>query len=261
MESYLEDLSTSISEAVSKSVEDASKIGILFSGGLDSSLIALLTKKKAENADITLFTVGTHDSHDLSIVEQASKLLGLNSKSIEVHSQDIIPAIPKLAGIIGIHHSVKISFELPLYLALSNIDEELVLSGQGADELFGGYARYLKMEREELHGALKRDVENLIDTDIKMDYRIALHFKKTLKTPYLDENVVRIAEQIPLEYKVKKGQRKIALQEVALQLGLPKELANRQKKAAQYSSGIFKELRREAKKKDLSVNEFIEHLL
>lgn len=261
MENYLWDVKASISDAVSNCVEGASRTGVLFSGGLDSSLIALLAKKQSKNGQITLYTVGTADSHDLLNAEQATKLLGMNWKKIEVHAEEIILAIPKLAEIIDTHHPVKLTFELPLYLSLANIEDELILSGQGADELFGGYARYLNMEEEELRKAIEKDVKELLGNDIKMDYRIAVYFDKVLKTPFLDENVLKAAMQVPIEYKVDKNQRKIILKEAALQLGLPAEIVNQQKKAVQYSSGILKELRKIAKKKGMGVNELLEHLL
>ncbi len=261
MENYLPGVKASISNAVAKGVEGASEVAILFSGGLDSSLIALLANYHAENAEITLYTVGTADSHDFSNIEQASKLLGLNSRRIEICIEDITGAVPKLFEITDCLHPVAISFELPLYFALERIDEKLVLSGQGADELFGGYARYLRMEGEVLKNVMKKDIDTLITNGIEMEYKIAKHFGKLLKTPYLDEEVVRTAMQIPIEYKVNEGQRKIVLREVALRLGLPAKLANKQKKASQYSSGILKELRKMAKNKGMGVNELIEHLL
>lgn len=261
MQDYLAELKSNISMAVSKSIADTSEVGILFSAGLDSSLMAFLAKKHGKDTKITLYTVGTTDSHDLSNIKQASKLLGMDSKKIEIHAEDIIQAIPKVAGIIDSHHPVEISYELPLYLGLANIDEKLVLSGQGADELFGGYARYLKMEREELNKAIEKNVRELMKSGINMDLRIAKHFQKVLKTPYLEEKVVKTAMQVPSQYKVKEGKRKIILREAAMQLGLPPELVGKEKKAAQYSSGILKELRRMAKKKGIKVNEFIQHLL
>ncbi len=261
MEKYLSEVKSSIYHAVSKDVEGASEIGILFSGGLDSSFIAFLAKKSAENANITLYTVGTKDSQDLSNAEHGSKLLGLNLKKIVIDIGDIIEAIPQVVKIIKSKHPVKLTFELPLYLCLANIHEKLILSGQGADELFGGYARYLKMDRNELTVALDKDVDTLITKDIKMDYRIAEHFGKTLKTPYLDDKVVRTASQIPAEFKVNGRQRKIILKQAALELGLPAELVNKEKKAVQYSSGIIRELRRMAKRKGMGVNELIDRLL
>jgi len=261
MDNYLTELKVLLYNAVLKSIEGENRIGIMFSGGLDSSLIAFLTKDCAVNAKITLYTVGTFGSHDLSYAELASKILGMNLKKIEIFPEDIMAAIPKLVNIIRTTHPVKISFELPLYLCLERVDERVMLSGQGADELFGGYARYLTMDEEKLRVALRRDFESLISQDINMDYRIADYFNKTLRMPYLDEDVIKVATQIPIEYKVNKGRRKIILSKVALELKLPNELINKDKKAAQYSSGIIRELRRLAKKKKMSVHEIIEHLL
>ncbi|UCE37029.1 MAG: hypothetical protein JSW00_16290 [Thermoplasmata archaeon] len=261
MEDHINQLKDKISKAVSESIQGKDGVGILFSGGLDSSLVAFIAKKGAQEAEITLYTVGTFDSYDFLYAEDASKLLGMNLSRIEIANQEIIDSIPKLTQIIDIHHPVTISFELPLYLALGNIEEELILTGQGADELFGGYARYLKMGHDELEMELKKDVDSLITKDIEMDYQIARHFSKTLKIPYLDMDVVNCTMQIPLEYKVNEGQRKIILRELAVKMGLPREIALKEKKAVQYSSGILKELRRIAKGQGMEVNEFIEHLL
>jgi asparagine synthase (glutamine-hydrolysing) len=260
MQRYIEELKSSLSYSVTKCVEDANEIGILFSGGLDSSLIALLAKN-TENAKITLYTVGTPGSHDISNGQKISRLLGLNWRKIEITPEQITKAIPKLAKIIGSRHPVKISFEMPMFFAMANTKEELIISGQGADELFGGYARYIKMEKEELKAALKRDIELLVTKNIKMEFAMAEHFNKILKLPYLHEDVVKIANEVPNEYKVKNDERKIILRKVAGQCGLPNEIVNQDKKAAQYSSGIIKELRKAAKKKGMGVNELIEHLL
>ncbi len=185
----------------------------------------------------------------------------MDLKIIEISSEEILEAVPQLARIIKSSHPVKISFELPLFLSLSRVKEEFVLSGQGADELFGGYARYLKMDRKRLKEALISDVDSLIGNDIKMDHRVADYFHKILRMPYLNEDVVKKAIQIPVEYKVKDGERKIILKRIGLELGLPAALVNKEKKAAQYSSGILKTLRRMAKKKGIGVNELIEHLI
>lgn len=258
---YIQSLITSLSNAVSKNIEGTTKMGIVFSGGLDSSLIALLSKNCAVNTSITLYTVGTANSHDLLNVDEAVKILNMKSKKIEIHSDDIQAAIPELARIIESKNPVKISFELPLYLCLANIEEKVVLSGQGADELFGGYARYLRMEPDEMKVALSKDLEKLMAKDIKMDYKIAEHFNKILKTPYLDEEVVRTASRIPIENKVNEGMRKIVLKEAARQVGLNLNLVNKEKKASQYSSGMIKELRRMSKAEGMHFNEYIEALL
>ncbi len=258
---HVRKLCNAISQAVSNSVENGDQIGIMFSGGLDSSLIALLAKTYAEGSSVILYCVATADSKDFLNANLASKMLGMNFKMIETNATEIIRAIPKVARVINSNHPVKVSFELPLYLGLEHINERIVLSGQGADELFGGYSRYLKMDKEKLKDELKMDIKKLITKDVKMHYSIAGYFGKNLQMPYLHENVIKTAMQIPIELKVDKGQRKIILKTIAQQLGLPSELVSKQKKAAQYSSGVIKELRKVAKKKGMNINGLIEHLL
>jgi asparagine synthase (glutamine-hydrolysing) len=260
MEKLIFSLNQSLSKSISMNIKDLNNIAILFSGGLDSSLLAYLVKLQIKDNNVTLYTVCTTESQDLFNSESAAKLLGLKLEKIKIDSEDLKSAISDLANIIESSHPVKISYELPLFLGLAKIEEKCVLTGQGADELFGGYARYLKMKENELEDALNSDVKTLIKQEIKMDYKIAKHFKKDLKTPYLYEDVVKCAQNIPIKYKVFNGERKIILKETALSLGLPKELVLRQKKAAQYSSGIIKELRKMAKRKKISVNELINEL-
>jgi asparagine synthase (glutamine-hydrolysing) len=261
MEKVISSLNKSLFKSISENINDTNNIAILFSGGLDSSLLAHSVKLHFEDMNIKLYTVCTKDSQDLSNSESAANLLDLELEKIVIDSKDIESAISHVSSIIESTHPVKISYELPLYFGLSEIDEKSVLSGQGADELFGGYARYLKMKENDLENALNSDIDTLIKQDIKMDYKIAKHFKKDLRIPYLHEDVVNCARDIPVKYKVFNGERKIILKEIALSMGLPEELVLRQKKAAQYSSGIIKELRKMAKRKKISVNELIKELL
>jgi asparagine synthase (glutamine-hydrolysing) len=261
MEECVAALKDGLSDSVKRCIGDAREVAVLFSGGLDSSLLAHLAKTHAGNATITLYTVGTVVSHDMIKAKQAASILNLQLKPVVIKGGDIEFALPRVAHIIGSTHPVRLSFSLPLYLGMKSIDEDLVLSGQGADELFGGYSRYLRMGEDELETNLKGDVENLIHRDIAMDHAIAGHFHKVLATPFLDGEVVARAMLIPVRYKVKEGQRKIVLRQAATELGLSAELAQREKKAVQYSSGIVKELRHMAKRRGMEVNELMEHLL
>ena len=261
MEDHIHDVKESIQRAVWASIENIDRIGILFSGGLDSSLLAHLVKLKLQSKDITLYTVGTPESWDIQNAQSAARLLELNLETILINANDITFSLPDLSRIIGSQHPVKLSYELPLYLGMARIDEKHVMSGQGADELFGGYARYLKMTEDELENALISDLKMLISQDIKMDIRVAQHFDRTLITPYLHDIVVESAQAVPPKYKVSNDQRKVILKDAAIALDLPREIAIRQKKAVQYSSGIIKELRNMARIKKMEVNELLEHII
>jgi asparagine synthase (glutamine-hydrolysing) len=261
MNGITDKLKVALLESLSNSLENIERIAILFSGGLDSSLLVYMAKNYARSSDITLYTVGTSTSQDIISAESAAKILGIKLKKLVITNQDILSTIPKLAKLIDTNHPVKISYELPLYLGLSHITERFVLSGQGADELFGGYSRYLKMDKDDLDFAMKKDLKTLISHGFVMEQQIAKHFEKHLIAPYLNQNVVNAANQVPIEFKVREGERKIILKELASELGLPLELVKREKKASQYGSGIVKELRKAGKSRKMGVNDLIEVLI
>jgi asparagine synthase (glutamine-hydrolysing) len=261
MNDYIHNLREALLISVTNSLENLNDVAIMFSGGLDSSLLVHIIKDQMESVEVVPYTVGTKDSQDIKNSQSAADLLNLKPRNIIIDSQDILSAIPKLSRIIGTTHPVKLSYELPLFLGMAHVKEKKVISGQGADELFGGYSRYLKMTDKELESELKKDLKTLVSQDIKMDHKVALHYQCTLITPYLEEFVVKSAQDIPLRYKVSDGQRKIILKEVAKAFDLPLIMVNKEKKAIQYSSGIIKELRRLSKERDMGVNELLDSLI
>jgi asparagine synthase (glutamine-hydrolysing) len=261
MKDHISDLKNALSHSISRNLMDMDTVAVLFSGGLDSSLLVYLIKHHVENVNIILYAVGTKDSQDIRNSHSAADLLEMKPRNIIIDSQDILSSIPILSRIIETTHPVKLSYELPLYLGMAQVKEKNIVSGQGADELFGGYSRYLKMTQEELEFELEKDYETLVSQDIEMNHKVALHFDLTLITPYLDEAVVKSAQDIPLRYKVSDGQRKIILREVAKAFDLPPSMVNKEKKAVQYSSGIIKELRRLSKEQNMGVNELLNSII
>ena len=113
-----------------------------------------------------------------------------------------------------------------------------VLAGQGADELFGGYARYLTSH--DLAADLERDFQGM-ERQAARDQAVAALHGVWFSLPYLDLRVVRAARLIPPARKVSGGMRKTPLREVAA-YHIPAELAFSEKKAMQYGSGVWKAL-------------------
>lgn len=228
-------LSTAILSSISSTKNK--KIAVAFSGGLDSSLVAFLLSKENK---VVLYTCGVENSHDIKTAEKTSKDLSLPLKKILIAEKEIKEETENLAKVINSENPLILSFEFPLYFVAKNCNEKIIAIGQGADELFGGYARYLKMPEEKLKEELNRDIENLIKIGVEREKKIAKHFGKEFFYPFLNENVVKIAKEIPLCQKVKNGKRKIILREIAKTFGIKQEIAEREKKASQYGSGIFK---------------------
>jgi asparagine synthase (glutamine-hydrolysing) len=251
----VETLAKLLEDSVLGQVEGSKAVAVLFSGGLDSSVIALLASK---HTGVHLYTCGLKDVYDLKMARKASKLIGLPLHEVILKENDVLDAIPKLVSILETKDPATVTIALPLYLTSKMVKETLMLSGQGADELFGGYARYTKMEKEELTTCLARDCENLICNEVLGYIKIGKQFEKEIVFPYLARDVVNFALYLPVEKKVKGENRKMILRNVAKHLDLSEEIYNAPKKAAQFGSGIAPLINKKVKKRKQTLVEFFE---
>ncbi|BDZ71209.1 asparagine synthase C-terminal domain-containing protein [Methanobacterium petrolearium] len=152
---------------------------------------------------------------------------------------------------------MKLGVGMTGYLAAELAHENglrVMLSGQGADELFAGYHRYLDFYHKKGENAQKdlmSDVENLYHVNLERDDKVTMANSVELRVPYLDLQIINMAMNIPMKYKIN-GQgdrlRKCILREVARDRGVNPEIVKRPKKAAQYGSGIHKILTRKVLK-------------
>jgi asparagine synthase (glutamine-hydrolysing) len=133
---------------------------------------------------------------------------------------------------------------VPAYLVFLHCREKAVFTGDGADELFGGYHRYLSMGEEELAASLHSDTRRLLDCGILKNRLLASSAGKELRTPFLSANIVELASRIPTGMKVRNGTRKLVLRRAAELLGVPPAISDAPKAAAQYGSSVAKVLRR-----------------
>lgn len=225
---------------------------VMFSGGLDSGVLAAISKKYFTPI---LYTVGVEDSHDLSAGEQGAQEVGLPWIGITLTDELIIEECCKALKLADLS-PLELSFELPLQIVASRIEEQNILSGQGADELFGGYSRYSEMSADEAESSLKKDYDGLFTNTVIKENLIASAYQKTLWRPFLDAQVAETALSIPISEKISNGVNKIPLRNLAAELSLS-VISARGKKAAQYGSGIMKSLKSSAKKSNLTLNEYI----
>ena len=244
-----------LGEAILTAVALRSDEGITaLSGGVDSSLIAKLAGREC-------VAVGIAGSFDLRQAGGAAEALGLSCSFVTITPQEIEEALPAVIRSIPVKNPINTGIALTQYFIARFAGENgyrRVLTGQGADELFGGYARYLTSPA--LEEDLARDI-SLLPEQAARDQAIAMLHKTLLSMPYLDLRVMRAAQAIPAEMKVRNGHRKVPLREVA-ERHIPKELAWREKKAMQYGSGIWDELRRLARHNGFktSLQGYIDHI-
>lgn len=228
------------------------EVAVMFSGGVDSCVVAMLASRHAK---VTLYTVGVEGAHDLRVAEGTADRMRLGWEGILVSGAELLEAIPVVAGAIGTDSPLTISFELPLYFVARGACEQHILCGQGADELFGGYARYEAMEPRARRESMGSDALELLSKGMPSERRLASVFGKDMGHPFLDPRVMVLASKLPDEMLVHDGVRKVALREVAEALGLEEE-SRRPKKAAQYGSGIMKAMKTMARKEGLTLREW-----
>ena len=250
-----EPLPLTLEEAIVEAVSLRSDEGVTaLSGGVDSTLVARLAGREC-------VAVGLDGSHDHARAKRAAETLGLKYTLVTVTPEEIESALPIVVRTIPDKNPVHTGIALTQYFLTRWAGEhgyKRILTGQGADELFGGYARY--RESTSLSEDLARDFEGL-ELQGRRDQAIAGLHGTYLSMPYLDMRVVRAARSISCEEMVKDSKGKVPLREIAEHY-IPAEFAWYEKKAMQYGSGIAKELRKIARRNGYktSVQGYIDHI-
>ncbi|MGD9395077.1 MAG: asparagine synthetase B [Candidatus Thorarchaeota archaeon] len=231
-------------------INRSTSCAVLFSGGVDSSLVALQMTNRCANTH--LVTARSEGAHDTIAATRAASILGLPLITIELSPKTIWETLPEVIFSIETSRQMDVEIALPFYLASKKAAEigcTTVVSGQGPDELFAGYARHVRtfLEKgpEVLAEQLWSEVSVTHDVNIERDERaIAAHGVESF-FPYLDQEFVHASLSVPVEWKVSPDgspQRKVIFRELAQLMGVPEEITSVPKSATQYSSGSAKAL-------------------
>ena len=253
-----EALGKALEESVRKMTE-GKRIGVAFSGGMDSGLLAALASKYAKS--VTCYTCGTDDSFDVAAGKELAEKLGLPWVHCRISEDDIESTIRELILATKVSDPFTISYELQLFTVLKEASERVILSGQGSDEYFGGCARSVDEDDKEYRAVMDWGVERLMKVSVPCELAIASNYRKKLFYPYLDGEVIRQVGLIdPDEIRPRSLEnRKMVLKTVAEDLGLPL-LAHRTKKASQYGSNTTELIRSMARKEGVRYNRYISRI-
>ncbi len=263
MDEFLAKLDAVVKEQCEK------ETGVIFSGGIDSSLLAVLA---AKHCSVTAYTVGVDEAPDIPFAEQLKshfhhEIIKLGDDEIDAELDTLLPLIMETEGEVS---PVRVGAEFPTYFASRAAKEDgfkVVLSGQGPDEMFGGYARYLPVLFKDGYGALeellRKDTLELRDRIILIDKTVCARNGVELRNPFLADHFIKYGLSIPVKERLWSGKTKPKYpheehegkyvirkfcEKKAAEAILPKEIVWRPKKAAQYGSGIHKVLDRLARK-------------
>jgi asparagine synthase (glutamine-hydrolysing) len=256
-DAHVKTLEKILNKVISKALKDEEKVCVSYSGGLDCSVIARIA---SQYKPVYLCAVGTKSSQDLVASDLGSKILERPLDKIIINESDITDALPDIINILKTRNPLEISIELSLYMVCKNAGLKLILTGQGADELFGGYSRYLRMESSDRDKRMKEDVGYYLKYSHKQEQKLAKTFDKKLIVPYMNQSVTEYVEPLSMDLKIQKTERKYLLKLLARKLDLPTEIVDRPKKAVQYGSGILDILKSLSKKNGLELHEYLRRL-
>ncbi len=236
---------------------------LAFSGGIDSVLLANYMKEIGIKPHLTC--VGVEDSPDLEAAEKAADYLDMPLSTRIYGETEIDEHLDAILASVEEANPMKIGVAIPLYLVALDASSQgcrVIVSGNGSDELFGGYARYVEQYQkgESVRETMYSDVIHSYEVNFERDWKICVDLGTELRLPYADPELTRFALSLPLSCKLPsngKEPRKIILRRLASRLGFPDEVTWRPKKAAQYSSGAAKIIERMAKRKGKTVGGYL----
>ena len=267
MKTATKQLQTLLSESTKDRLSDTKKAAVAFSGGLDSSVVAMLAR--IFGIEVQLITVGLEDRRELHHARAAAKALELPLHLQTYTQDDVEQTLRKVLWLIEEPDVVKAGVAIPIYWTAqiaSKLGFRILLAGQGADELFGGYQRYLRdyaAGNKVLRASMYHDVITCHEKNFQRDNQACSFHKAELRLPFADQNIVNFSSSLPTHLKIASPEdhlRKRLLRLTAQNLGMPPFIVNRRKKAVQYATGVNKALRRLARRENLTLQEYVRRI-
>ena len=227
---------------MARAVGGENTVAVAFSGGVDSSVLAACARRHGRVVACSCSSEGSGDAaKSAAAAAEIGVELVRTKLTMEVVARELsrldLPFEPSLMD-----RSLWCLYSLAAQSAAA-AGARVMLLGQLADELFGGYAKYAQALDAGGEGA----AQSMMDEDLggyggrgRIRDVGACSAWVEPKFPYEDRAVTEFAASIPLSYKITSSARKAVLRRAALILGVPEGIAGAAKKAAQYSSGVQK---------------------
>ncbi|MBC8399489.1 MAG: asparagine synthase B [Flavobacteriales bacterium] len=243
----------SLSAAVKRQLMSDVPYGVLLSGGLDSSITSALAKKfaskRVESNDeqdawypqLHSFSVGLKDAPDLKAAKIVADHIGTIHHEINFTIQEGVDAIRDVIYHLETYDITTIRASTPMYLmarAIKSLGIKMVLSGEGADELFGGYLYFHKAPNaKEFHEETVRKLDKLHQYDCLRANKSLAAWGIEGRVPFLDKEFIDIAMNInPEDKMIKNGRIEKWILREAFKDYLPESVLWRQKE--QFSDGV-----------------------
>jgi asparagine synthase (glutamine-hydrolysing) len=252
-ETSIDEIHDALEAAVHRQLMSDVPYGVLLSGGLDSSIISAIAKKYAEKRiesddtqaawwpQLHSFSVGLEGSPDLAAAQKVADHIGTVHHEIKFTIQEGLDALKDVIYNLETYDITTIRASTPMYLmarVIKSMGVKMVLSGEGADELFGGYLYFHKAPNaEELHKETVRKLDKLHMYDCLRANKSLAAWGIEGRVPFLDKEFMDVGMRINPKDKMINGERmeKWVIRK-AFEKYLPESVAWRQKE--QFSDGV-----------------------
>ncbi len=247
------DIKTALEKAVERQLMSDVPYGVLLSGGLDSSIISAIAKKysamRVESGNtqqawwpqLHSFAVGLKDSPDLKAAKTVADYIGTVHHEINYTIQEGLDAIRDVIYYIETYDVTTVRASTPMYLlarVIKSMGIKMVLSGEGADEIFGGYLYFHKAPNAQaFHEETVRKISKLYLYDCLRANKALSAWGVEGRVPFLDKEFLDVAMNVnPADKMAGNGKIEKYILRKAFEDMLPKEVCWRQKE--QFSDGV-----------------------
>jgi asparagine synthase (glutamine-hydrolysing) len=228
-------------ESVERQMMGDVPVGVFLSGGLDSSLVAAIAARYLERRGERLktFAVGLRESPDLAAAREVARFLDTEHHERVYTAEDAVECLPKVVRTIESYDPSLVRSAVPNYLLaeLTARHVKVVLTGEGADEIFAGYEYLREIEDDhELHDEIVRMIEGLHNLNLQRCDRVTMAHGLEARVPFLERDVIELGLKLPAGWKLSgEGQPEKRLLREAFEGWLPHEFLWREK--AQFGDG------------------------
>ncbi len=203
VENYIEKIRETLEAAVVKRLMSDVPLGAFLSGGLDSSIIAALARKHMDR--LHTFSVGVEGSRDIEAARLVSNHLDTIHHEYILTEQEVRKKLPEIIYYLESFDQDLVRSAIPCYFTsrLAADYVKVILTGEGADELFGGYGYYKTIKDQDfLHRELRRSVASLHNINLQRVDRMTMAHAIEGRVPFLDLSMIRLGQIIPPAMKI-----------------------------------------------------------
>jgi asparagine synthase (glutamine-hydrolysing) len=240
-----EDMALELRRRLENSIEKRASRGVPFgswlSGGLDSSIMAALSRPYIEK--LHTFAAGFEGAPDLEYAQMVADHIDSTHHEMIPTFDDVVEAIPEVIYHLESFDALLVRSSLMNYLVARMASDYVpaVFSGEGADELFAGYDYLKEVSLSDLPAELIDITNRLHNTALQRVDRCASAHATVAYVGFLDQNVVDYANQIPAEFKIHDGMEKWILRQ-SVQDALPDEIVYRGKAKFWEGAGVEEQI-------------------